>query len=121
MTGMTVGVFRSTRAAEMAVSQLERLGIVLDRVTVLTPGSSSGLARVPTSDTEQEGMGPAHAGAISGALGLGLGVALFIPGIVPYRPRRPGGRAPRGRRRRGGCRSGREARGAVPLRAASRR
>jgi hypothetical protein len=83
MTGMTVGVFRSSRSAEEAVSQLKQLGIAPDRITVLTPGSFSALAQVPTSDTEQEGMGPALAGAISGALGLGLGVALFVPGIGP--------------------------------------
>jgi hypothetical protein len=83
MSGMTVGVFRSMAAAEEAVSTLERLGIARERITVLTPGSSACIDRVPTSDTEQEGMGPALAGAISGGLGLGLGVALLIPGVGP--------------------------------------
>jgi hypothetical protein len=84
MSGTTVGVFTSIQAAEGAVTRLKELGIDENRITVLIPGESlHKLEEVPTTPTEQEGMGPALAGAIAGGLGLGVGVAIFLPAVGP--------------------------------------
>jgi hypothetical protein len=77
-----VGVFVSVRAARNAVEMLRAMGVRNDSISVFTPNSPEELlAYVKTSDTEQGGMGAAMAGSIFGALGLGLGIVLFVPVI----------------------------------------
>lgn len=85
------GIFNSTADAESAVQALRTAGIDDDRVSLLTPGTSDRqLDDVPTTETEQEGMGKAVGGVVGGALGvaggLHLGAAaasLLIPGVGP--------------------------------------
>lgn len=86
------GIFRSRADAERAVEGLRSAGISEDRVSLLAPGTSAEEleAAVPTTETEQPGMGGALGGTVGGALGvaggLHLGAAaasLFIPGVGP--------------------------------------
>jgi hypothetical protein len=85
------GIFNSSADAEHAVEALHMAGVGDDRVSLLTPGTSeSQLDDVPTTETEQPGMGKAVGGMVGGALGvaggLQLGAAaasLLIPGVGP--------------------------------------
>jgi hypothetical protein len=85
------GIFNSSAEAERAVEALRTAGIGEDRVSLLTPGTSQKqLDDVPTTETEQEGMGKAVGGVVGGALGvaggLHLGAAaasLLVPGVGP--------------------------------------
>ena len=85
------GIFNSTAEAERAVEALRTAGIGEDRISLLTPGTSQEqLDDVPTTETEQEGMGKAVGGVVGGALGvaggLHLGAAaasLLVPGVGP--------------------------------------
>src|SRR5215210_4194605 len=85
------GIFNSQAEAEHAVEALRMAGVSDDRVSLLTPGTSQQqLDDVPTTETEQPGMGKALGGAVGGALGvaggLQLGAAaasLFLPGVGP--------------------------------------
>jgi len=84
-------IFNSRAGAERAVENLRSSGIAEDRINLLTPGASQGeLDEVPTTETEQPGMGKALGGAVGGALGvagglhLGAAVAsLIVPGVGP--------------------------------------
>ncbi len=84
------GVFQSADAARRAAIDLRAAGFSPDELNVLFPGSSEEhIHSVPTSDTEQPGVG----GAIGGVLGAALGMAggfelctaasLLIPGVGP--------------------------------------
>jgi hypothetical protein len=83
------GILSSRSAAEHAVKLLRGIGISADRINLLTPDAShSELAEVPTTETEQPGMGAAMGGVVGGALGaaggmsLGAAVAtLLVPGV----------------------------------------
>ena len=86
------GIFESRRAAADVVQQLRAAQIAEDRIVLLTPGTSIEQIEenVPTTDTEQEGMGRAMGGAVGGAMGaaggatLGAAVAsLLVPGVGP--------------------------------------
>lgn len=86
------GIFHSREAAERAVARLRTLGIADERISLLAPGTTTEEldAAVPTTETEQPGMGPALGGTVGGALGvaggLQLGAAaasLFVPGVGP--------------------------------------
>ena len=86
------GIFRSRTDAERAAEQLRSQGISEDKVNLLAPGTSEGQveAAVPTTETEQPGMGGALGGAVGGALGVAGGLHLgaaaasfFIPGVGP--------------------------------------
>ena len=84
------GIFNSTADAESAVEALRTAGIGEDRISLLTPGTSeSQLDDVPTTETEQPGMGKAVGGVVGGALGvagglhLGAAAAMLIPGVGP--------------------------------------
>ena len=72
--------------------QLHSLGIPNDRIALLTPGMNDERVEsaVPTSDTEQPGMGKAMGGTVGGAMGVAggatLGAAaasLLVPGVGP--------------------------------------
>lgn len=87
-----VGVFASRSGAERACAELAPLGIAEHRVNILTPQiTESELAKIPTIDAEQPGMGKALGAAVGGAVGLagGMGIAevalasLVAPGIGP--------------------------------------
>lgn len=86
------GIFKSRTEAESAVEELRALGIEESNVSLLAPGTPPEEleAQVPTTETEQPGMGSALGGAVGGALGvaggLHLGAAaasLFVPGVGP--------------------------------------
>jgi hypothetical protein len=85
------GIFNSSADAERAVEALRAAEIAEDRVSILTPGTSgSQLDAVPTTETEQEGMGKAVGGVVGGAMGIAGGGALgaaaaslLIPGVGP--------------------------------------
>ena len=85
------GIFNSSAEAARAAESLRAAGFGDDRVSLLTPGTTQReLDEVPTTETEQPGMGPAIGGAVGGALGvaggLHLGAAaasLLVPGVGP--------------------------------------
>jgi len=85
------GIFNSSAEGERAVEGLRAAGFGEESISVLTPGTSpQQLDDVPTTETEQPGMGPAVGGAVGGALGvaggLHLGAAaasLLVPGVGP--------------------------------------
>ena len=85
------GIFNSRAEAESAVGALEGAGFGEDRISLLTPGvSQSQLDDVPTTETEQPGMGKALGGTVGGALGIAGGLqlgaaaaSLFLPGVGP--------------------------------------
>lgn len=86
------GIFNSRADAERALVTLREMGVAEDRLNLLTPGESPTEvdAEVPTTETEQPGMGQALGGAVGGALGaaggLGLGSIIatsLIPGVGP--------------------------------------
>jgi hypothetical protein len=80
------GVFASPSDAQRALSQFRDLGLVQDRVTLLTPKDKEHEPDVPISSTEQPGMGKAIGALIGGAAGLSGGpllVAALIPGVGP--------------------------------------
>ena len=54
------GIFNSSAEAERAVEALRMAKIAEDRISLLTPGTSQELLdEVPTTETEQPGMGTA--------------------------------------------------------------
>ena len=86
------GVFSSYVAASNAVKNLRSAGIADERISLLAPGTSLEEleADVPTTETEQPGMGKALGGAVGGALGVAGGMhmgaaaaSLFLPGVGP--------------------------------------
>jgi len=84
------GVFQSKEAAQRAAADLNRAGIPPDSVRLLVPGASQKQVHsIPTSDTEQPGVGGAIGGAVGGALGiaggfeLGIAASTLIPGVGP--------------------------------------
>ena len=86
------GIFKSREAAERAVEHLRSTGISDERISLLAPGTSPEEldAVVPTTETEQPGMGKALGGWAGGALGVAGGMhigaaaaSLFVPGVGP--------------------------------------
>src|SRR5205085_5964739 len=86
------GIFAARDGAEAAVERLRALGIGENNISLLMPGTTPEQLdeRVPTTETEQPGMGKALGGAVGGALGIAgglhLGLALsslFVPGVGP--------------------------------------
>src|ERR1044071_5484847 len=84
-----VGIFTSQAEAEHAAERLCSLNIAREQINFLIPGATQAeLERVPTTETEQPGMGPALGGVIGGAMGAsGLMstavISTLIPGIGP--------------------------------------
>jgi hypothetical protein len=86
----TVGLFASRSDAEDAVARLRAAGIPPDRINLLAPGAGEReLRRVPTSDTEPPGVGPALGGVVGAAAGAAGGiqaavaVSALVPGVGP--------------------------------------
>ena len=87
---MTVGLFASRSDAEDAVARLRAAGVPPDRINLLSPGAPEReLRRVPASDTEQPGVGPALGGVVGAAAGAAGGmqaavaVSALVPGVGP--------------------------------------
>lgn len=86
-----VGIFPSRPEAERGADSLRKSGLSSDHVNLLSPGSSEReIHSVPTTDTEQPGMGKAVGGVVGGVVGatggMGLGAAaasLLVPGVGP--------------------------------------
>src|SRR5438128_8839588 len=86
-----VGIFKGRAEARQAIDDLKYAGIPIDRINFLTPGlSGEKLEKVPTTETEQPGIGEAMGGVVGGAIGaaggMGLGTAaasIFVPGVGP--------------------------------------
>ena len=86
------GIFTSSADAERAVENLSAAGTPAEHISFLAPGTTQEEldAAVPTTETEQPGMGKAIGTAVGGALGvaggLHLGAAaasLLVPGVGP--------------------------------------
>jgi hypothetical protein len=86
------GIFNARGDAEQAVEQLHALGIAAEHISLLTPGTTPEELddRVPTTETEQPGMGKALGGTVGGALGIAGGLhlgtalaSLLVPGVGP--------------------------------------
>lgn len=87
-----VGIFNSLADARRAAAILQSVGIPEAHTTVLSPHTSEGEieAQVPTTETEQPGMGSAVGGTVGAALGVAGGLeagvaaaSLLIPGVGP--------------------------------------
>jgi hypothetical protein len=85
-----VGIFSSRAAAEQAANGLRSLGITDEHLNFLTPGVVDEQPEtVPTTETEQPGMGKALGGVVGGAMGASGGLlaaamaSAVIPGIGP--------------------------------------
>jgi len=86
------GIFHSRADAERAAENLRSAGIADDHINLLTPGTTPDEveAAVPTTETEQPGMGGALGGTVGAALGAAGGMhigaalaSLLIPGVGP--------------------------------------
>ena len=85
------GIFNSRAEAESAAERLRSAGFSDERISLLSPGATQqDLDAVPTTETEQPGMGKALGTAVGGALGVAGGLHLgaaaasfFVPGVGP--------------------------------------
>lgn len=87
-----VGIFNSFADATRASAMLRSLGIPDNRIAVLSPQTPDGEieANIPTTDTEQPGVGAALGGTVGAALGVAGGLeagaaaaSLLVPGVGP--------------------------------------
>jgi hypothetical protein len=81
-----VGVFTSQTAVEAAAERLCSLGIEREHISFLIPRDATRrLAQVPTTETEQPGMGPALGGVVGGAVGASgsLMTSAVVSALVP--------------------------------------
>jgi hypothetical protein len=87
-----VGIFSSFADAKRATAMLRSLGIDDKHISVLSPRTpeSEIEANIPTSETEQPGMGSALGGTVGGALGVAGGLhagmvaaTALVPGVGP--------------------------------------
>ena len=85
-----VGIFQSREQAQAAASRLHEAGFAAEGVNLLTPSASEAQIHsgIPTTETEQPGMGKAVGGVVGGAAGAaaGMGLAtaaasLLVPGV----------------------------------------
>lgn len=84
------GVFRQARAARDAAVALRRAAFSQNQVSLLYPDSpESAIHAIPTSQTEEPGVGGALGGMLGAAIGLstgfelGVGLTALIPGVGP--------------------------------------
>ena len=84
------GVFRSREMARTAAAELSSSGFRAEQVSLLYPGSTEQeIHSIPTSDTEQPGVGAAIGGVVGAAVGmaggfeLGVAATALIPGVGP--------------------------------------
>jgi hypothetical protein len=84
-----VGIFDSRAAADAAVDGLRAVGFSAQRIAFMTPEiTEAELARVPTTDAEEPGIGKAITGYVGGVVGASGGLALgtviagaLVPGV----------------------------------------
>ena len=71
-----VGIFNSFADAKRAAAMLRSIGIAENQIGLLSPRTPETEieANIPTSETEQPGMGTAVGGAVGGALGVAGGM-----------------------------------------------
>ncbi|HEY0083738.1 MAG TPA: hypothetical protein VGB61_13170 [Pyrinomonadaceae bacterium] len=87
------GIFQTHEDALRAVENLRGLGLSDENLSLLAPGATAPQEvadDVPTSDTEQPGMGNALGGLVGGAMGAASGMtlgaaaaSLLVPGVGP--------------------------------------
>ena len=83
------GVFATCSAAESALQKVHGAGVPLDKLTLLTPGSTDHIAKeaeaVPVDAGEQPGMGNALGALLGGGVGFTAGSVLMavVPGVGP--------------------------------------
>jgi hypothetical protein len=86
------GIFKSRSDAERAAESLRTSGIASERINLLIPGTTDAEleAAVPTTETEQPGMGGALGGTVGAAMGAAGGMhigaalaSLLVPGVGP--------------------------------------
>src|SRR5262249_62057261 len=84
------GVVRFYQAAQEGVFARRRAGYPPNQVYLLYPGSpKEDIRSIPTSETEQPGVGGAIGGVLGGALGvaggfeLGVVATALLPGVGP--------------------------------------
>ena len=83
------GVFHSAEDARKATGELLLSGFSRDRLNLLLPDNQEQIHSVPTSETEQPGMGSAMGGVLGVSLGAATGFELgvygtaLIPGVGP--------------------------------------
>src|SRR2546426_10580029 len=96
-----VGIFNSFADATRGAALLRTVGISEDHIAVLSPHTPEAAVelRIPTTETEQPGMGQALGGAIGAGLGVAGGISAGTAG--------GGTLVPGGGAARGGCCLGR--------------
>jgi len=83
------GVFKAREDAEHAIKEVRAAGIAVDKVSLLTPGTTDKIDRelqsVPVDASEQVGMGKTFGAVLGGAAGLTGGSLLIalVPGVGP--------------------------------------
>jgi len=85
------GVFKSRGEAERGVAELHSVGMSPEKIILLSPhASEKELQSVPTTDSEEPGIGKALGAAIGGVVGLAGGyelagglISALIPGVGP--------------------------------------
>jgi hypothetical protein len=83
------GVFQTRETAERALSDVRKVGIPDDKITLLTPGTADHIQNeiqaVPTDNAEQPGMANAMGALLGGGIGFTSGSVLMalIPGLGP--------------------------------------
>lgn len=86
------GIFKSRADAERAATNLGSAGIASGNINLLMPGTTDEEleAAVPTTETEQPGMGGALGGTVGAAMGAAGGMhigaalaSLLVPGVGP--------------------------------------
>jgi hypothetical protein len=82
------GVFRSKETADRAANDLRQSGV--RNINLIAPGAGARADTVPTTETEQPGMGRAVGGVVGAALGIAGGfeigtaaASLLLPGVGP--------------------------------------
>jgi hypothetical protein len=88
---IVVGIFRTGAESARATDNLKAAGIADDHIVRLMPGASEvELDSVPTTETEQPGVGGAIGGVVGGAIGAAGGMSIgavaasvLVPGVGP--------------------------------------
>jgi hypothetical protein len=88
---IVVGIFKTRAESARATDNLKAAGIADDHIVRLMPGASEEkLESVPTTETEQPGVGGAIGGVVGGAIGAAGGMSIgaaaasvLVPGVGP--------------------------------------
>ncbi|MFZ0807175.1 MAG: hypothetical protein WAN03_13360, partial [Candidatus Sulfotelmatobacter sp.] len=81
--------FTNRATAEHAMSEAYQMGVPVDKITLLTPGTDAQIEKeaesIPTDATEQPGMGKAIGALLGGGVGITGGSLLIalVPGLGP--------------------------------------